>query len=70
MNIRIDKQKPARLPFQSGKELIRVLSKAGYSEVRQRGSHIHLSCPGKIRHGTRLWKPLTDRSQGKPCGIA
>jgi len=39
------------LPIISGKDVIRALSKIGYRPVRQRGSHIRLSCPGK--------KPIT-----------
>jgi predicted RNA binding protein YcfA (HicA-like mRNA interferase family) len=35
------------LPILSGKELIRILGRVGYREVRQRGSHIRLSCPGR-----------------------
>ncbi|MCH7978254.1 MAG: type II toxin-antitoxin system HicA family toxin [Acidobacteria bacterium] len=35
------------LPILSGKELVRILGKVGYREVRQRGSHIRLSCPGR-----------------------
>jgi len=30
------------LPILSGKEIIKVLEKAGYSRTRQRGSHIRL----------------------------
>jgi predicted RNA binding protein YcfA (HicA-like mRNA interferase family) len=41
----------SRLPILSGKELIRILKRAGYQEVRQRGSHIRLVCPGR--------KPIT-----------
>ena len=37
----------ARLPILSGRELIRILNKLGYQEVRQRGSHIRLACPGR-----------------------
>lgn len=37
----------SRLPLLSGEEIIRALIKIGYREVRQRGSHIRLSCPGK-----------------------
>ena len=36
-----------RLPLLSGKEIIRALSKIGYREIRQRGSHIRLACSGK-----------------------
>lgn len=36
-----------RLPNLSGKEIVRALSKVGYQEIRQRGSHIRLSCPHK-----------------------
>ena len=37
----------AKLPIISGRQLIKVLFKLGYREVRQRGSHIRLSCPDK-----------------------
>ena len=36
-----------KLPILSGKEIIKSLEKIGYRQVRQRGSHIRLSCPGK-----------------------
>ena len=32
------------LPIISGKALIKILAKLGYREIRQRGSHIRLSC--------------------------
>lgn len=32
-------------PALSGKEVIRALEKISYQPVRQRGSHIRLSCP-------------------------
>ncbi|MBU3965290.1 type II toxin-antitoxin system HicA family toxin [Patescibacteria group bacterium] len=35
----------SRLPILSGREIIKALNKLGYREVRQRGSHIRLSCP-------------------------
>lgn len=41
----------SELPILSGKEIIKVLSKAGYYVVRQRGSHIRLHCENK--------KPIT-----------
>jgi predicted RNA binding protein YcfA (HicA-like mRNA interferase family) len=34
----------AKLPIISGRELIKILVKLGYHEVRQRGSHIRLEC--------------------------
>ena len=37
----------SELPILSAKELIGLLEKIGYREVRQRGSHIRLSCPGR-----------------------
>ena len=37
----------AKLPIISGRQLIKVLSKLGYREVRQRGSHIRLSYPNR-----------------------
>ena len=36
-----------RLPILSGREIIKVLQKIGYREVRQSDSHIRLSCPNK-----------------------
>lgn len=36
-----------RLPILSGRAIIKALAKAGYEQVRQRGSHIRLQCPGK-----------------------
>ena len=33
-----------KLPIISGREIIKTLSKIGYVEVRQRGSHIRLVC--------------------------
>lgn len=33
-----------QLPILSGREIIKVLLKTGYVEVRQRGSHIRLVC--------------------------
>lgn len=37
----------SRLPILSGRAIVKALGKAGYSEVRQRGSHIRLSAVGK-----------------------
>ena len=37
----------AELPILSGKEVVRTLEKLGYQQVRQRGSHIRLHCPGR-----------------------
>ena len=37
----------SQLPILSGREIIKVLNKLGYREVRQRGSHIRLSCLNK-----------------------
>ena len=37
----------AKLPILSGRALVKALGKAGYKEVRQRGSHIRLECVGK-----------------------
>lgn len=31
----------------SGKRIIRALEKLGYRSIRQRGSHIRLSCPDR-----------------------
>ncbi len=36
-----------KLPILSGLGIIKVLSKFGYHEIRKRGSHIRLECPGK-----------------------
>lgn len=35
------------LPLLSGKEIMKALTKLGYREVRQRGSHVRLSCPNR-----------------------
>lgn len=35
----------ARLPVLSGRQIIKILEKIGYQAVRERGSHIRLSCP-------------------------
>jgi len=40
-----------QLPLLSGREIIKTLARAGYYEVRQRGSHI------RLRHKTR--RPVT-----------
>jgi predicted RNA binding protein YcfA (HicA-like mRNA interferase family) len=37
----------SRLPILSGRAIVKALAKVGYVEVRQRGSHIRLGCPGK-----------------------
>lgn len=37
----------SELPILSGSEIIAALGKLGYKVVRQRGSHIRLSCVGK-----------------------
>jgi predicted RNA binding protein YcfA (HicA-like mRNA interferase family) len=36
------------LPSLSGKEVVRLLEKAGWEKVRQRGSHMILVKPGEI----------------------
>ncbi len=36
-----------QLPILSGRKIVRVLEKIGYRAVRQRGSHIRLSCLDK-----------------------
>lgn len=35
------------LPVVSGAEFIRAMGKLGYRATRQRGSHVHLACPGR-----------------------
>lgn len=35
------------LPILSGRVIVKILSKVGYVQVRQRGSHIRLTCSGK-----------------------
>jgi predicted RNA binding protein YcfA (HicA-like mRNA interferase family) len=37
----------AGLPLLSGKELVRILGRLGYAQVRQRGSHMRLACEGR-----------------------
>ena len=34
----------SKIPALSGKEIIGALARIGYREIRQRGSHIRLSC--------------------------
>lgn len=34
-----------RIPVFSGKGVLRALEKIGYQSVRQRGSHVRMSCP-------------------------
>jgi len=36
-----------RLAILSGRAIVKAPAKVGYQEVRQRGSHIRLSCAGK-----------------------
>lgn len=36
-----------RLPLLSGKEINKILAKIGYHIVRQRGSHVRLSCSNR-----------------------
>ena len=36
-----------KLPILSGREIIKILQKIGYREVRQSGSHIRLACFNK-----------------------
>ena len=37
----------ARLPLFSGRDLVKILNKVGYRQVRQRGSHMRLFCSSK-----------------------
>ena len=37
-----------RLPILSGRAIVKALARIGYQEVRQRGSHMRLACPGRI----------------------
>jgi predicted RNA binding protein YcfA (HicA-like mRNA interferase family) len=37
-----------RLPILSGRAIVKALAKLGYEQVRERGSHIRVACPGKI----------------------
>lgn len=37
----------ASLPLISGRECIQALARIGYREIRQRGSHVRLACPGR-----------------------
>ncbi len=36
-----------KLPILSGRKIIEILEKAGYRQVRQRGSHIRLDCSSR-----------------------
>ena len=37
----------AKFPILSGREIIKILEKIGYREVRQSGSHVRLTCPNR-----------------------
>jgi len=37
----------SRLPVLKGREIIAALAKIGYTQSRQRGSHIRLECQGR-----------------------
>jgi len=37
----------SQLPVLKGREIIVALSKIGYAQIGQRGSHIRLECPGR-----------------------
>ncbi len=50
-----------RLPILSGRSIVRALAKLGYQEVRQRGSHIRLSAPGRTSITIPNYK-VVDRS--------
>jgi len=39
-----------KLPVISGRELVRLLEKAGFEVVRQKGSHVRLRHPGPPAH--------------------
>ncbi|MBI5428313.1 MAG: type II toxin-antitoxin system HicA family toxin [Nitrospinae bacterium] len=55
----------ARLPVLSGKELVQILKKLGFQEVRQKGSHVSLQ---KDNHRTVV--PLHDElAKGTLLGI-
>ena len=36
-----------QLQVLKGREIIVAITKIGYSQIRQRGSHIRLECPGR-----------------------
>jgi predicted RNA binding protein YcfA (HicA-like mRNA interferase family) len=36
-----------KLPILSGRSIVKALAELGYRQVRQRGSHIRLACPGR-----------------------
>ena len=37
----------SKLPVLSGREIVKILDKIGYREIRQRGSHIRLICQNR-----------------------
>jgi predicted RNA binding protein YcfA (HicA-like mRNA interferase family) len=39
-----------KLPVISGKEMVSALKKAGFAEVRQKGSHVSLKKPRQGKH--------------------
>ncbi len=48
------------LPVLSGRDCIRALTRLGYREIRQRGSHVRLACPGRTPVTVPL-HPVLDR---------
>ena len=51
----------SQLPILSGRELVKILAKLGYSVVRQRGSHMRLSANGRKSITVPAYKTI-DRS--------
>jgi predicted RNA binding protein YcfA (HicA-like mRNA interferase family) len=51
------------LPLISGRQCIQALMRIGYREIRQRGSHVRLACPG--RNPSPF--PCTPRSTAGRC---
>ena len=64
-----------KLPVVSGREIVRVLKRAGFEELRQRGSHVTLirRADGRIAvvpvHGGRDVLPQTLRGILKQAGL-
>lgn len=66
-----------KLPVVSGKEILRVLLKNGFQEVRQKGSHVHLTKPVGYRvlhvtvpiHGNSDINPFVFRSIARQAGF-
>lgn len=47
-----------RLPALSGAEMVKILERKGYSQVRTRGSHVRLYPPDNLPEAKKVTVPL------------